>query len=336
MPDAQELERAIKLLRLGEVVAIPTETVYGLAARIDMPRAVEKIFTTKERPFFDPLIVHVSHVDQAMKLTTEWGAIAQTLGEAFWPGPLTMVLPKSEEVSSVITAGLDTVGLRMPSHPLALELIDQLGIPLAAPSANKFGKTSPTSAFHVWQEFEKENVFILDGGECDIGIESTVVLVKQKTNELAILRRGYVLQADMEDALKSRGLDFKFVTAVSKKESPGHLKHHYMPAIPLVVSEKTEMTHAEVLIRTNTELVNLPNEIEGIKIVKPEGGIRTLAVLQLADDPVVAAREFYGELRRLAESGQDGILFYRQPIQTGELWEALFDRMYKAASLILS
>lgn len=125
------------------------------------------------------------------------------------------------------------------------------------------------------------------------------------------------------------------MTAVSKKESPGHMKHHYMPAIPLVVSESSDIDQNEALLRINTELINLPNEIEGVKIVKPEAGIRKLAVLQLADDPVVAAREFYGELRRLAESGEDGILFYRQPIQTGELWEALFDRMYKAASLIL-
>lgn len=336
MSDADELQKAIKLLRLGEVVAIPTETVYGLAARIDLPRAIEKIFTTKERPFFDPLIVHVSNHFQAQSLTSQWGDFAQALSEAFWPGPLTLVLPKADSVNPMITAGLPSVGVRMPSHPLTLELIEEIGVPLAAPSANKFGKTSPTSATHAWQEFQKEQVFVLDGGECEVGIESTVVLIKQDTRELAMLRRGFVLQSDIEDALKSRGLSFKFISAISKAESPGHMKHHYMPAVPLIVCENLELSEEKVLAQVNEKLPQLPDEVEGVKILKPTVGLADLGRLNLSRDPVVAAREFYGELRRLAESGHDGILFYREAHQQGEMWESLFDRLYKAASLVLN
>lgn len=334
-----DIEKAIDLLQAGEVVGMPTETVYGLAACVTISSAIEKIFSTKERPFFDPLIVHVSSVEQAKTLTLNWGPVAQALSEAFWPGPLTMVVPKADSVNTMITSGLDSVGIRMPAHPLALELIEGVGIPLAAPSANKFGRTSPTSADHVRKEFAEENIFVVDGGPCEIGIESTVLLLKEQIDQpasLSILRRGYVLQADIEDALKARRLSFKFTESVSKKESPGHMKHHYMPALPFIICEDPKRAVSDILKEVNARLPEIPDEIESIRILKPKDGLKAPARLLLSTDPVIAAREFYSRLRDLAETAHDSILFIREPHQTGERWESLFDRVYKAATLVLN
>lgn len=334
----KSVQEAKRILDEGGVIGLPTETVYGLAARIDIPSAIEKIFSTKERPFFDPLIVHVHTIDQAKKLTAYWSPAAEILAEAFWPGPLTLILPKDPSVNSMITSGLDSVGIRMPQHPVALDILKNVAAPLAAPSANKFGKTSPTSAAHVRSEFKNENVFVVDGGDCQIGIESTVLLVKDRADgvvELAILRRGHILASDIERLFNQKGLKFEFVDKVEKKESPGHMKHHYMPAIPFIVCEGTDKLPQDVIAEINQKIGQLPDEIESIKIVKPRSGIHSFVTLKLSADPVFAAREFYSELRRVAAEGKDCIVFYKESIHQGERWESLFDRLNKAASLIL-
>ena len=337
MPVNEAIIQAKSLLDDGDVVGLPTETVYGLAARIDIPSAIEKIFTTKERPFFDPLIVHVASIAQAKMVTSHWGPTAEALAKAFWPGPLTMVLPKASSVNPMITSGLESVGIRMPNHPLALELLREVGVPLAAPSANKFGRTSPTSASHVRVEFKKENVFVLDGGECQIGIESTVLLVKEKEGKatLSILRRGHILKSDIESVLKAKGLDFEFVETTDKKESPGHMKHHYMPSVPLILCLDKTISPESLLSEVNKKLSQMPDEIESIKIVKPAGGIHTYQKLELSSDPVLATRELYSRLRETAAQGKDCIIFYREDHQYSERWESLFDRLNKAASLIV-
>lgn len=332
-----DIVKATEILHQGGVVGMPTETVYGLAARIDLPSGIEKIFTTKERPFFDPLIVHVSSVEQAQTVVSDWGPIASVLATHFWPGPLTMVLPRAASLNSMITSGLDSVGVRMPSHPLALALLDAVGVPLAAPSANKFGKTSPTSAAHVRQEFAKENVFVLDGGECQVGIESTVLLIKD--SQISILRKGHVLRSQIEQVLQDAGIEFQYVEAVSKKESPGHMKHHYMPAIPLVlvksgVSRDLKMSPLEIAKKAESLLGQMPDVIEDVRIQKPQGTIQKARELVLSADPVLASRELYASLRRSAESGADLLYFYVKPEHQGERWESLFDRLNKAASLI--
>ena len=332
----EALAKAKNILEEGGVIGLPTETVYGLAARIDIPSAIEKIFTTKERPFFDPLIVHVASIEQAKKVTAFWGPASQALAEAFWPGPLTLILPRDPSVNLMITAGLDSVGIRMPNHPIALSLLQEVGVPLAAPSANKFGRTSPTSAGHVRVEFKKENVFVVDGGECQIGIESTVLLVKHREKvEVSILRRGHILKSDIERVLEEKGFQFEFIEQVDKRESPGHMKHHYMPPVPLIVCTDPKRTPESVLKEVNEKMNELPDEIESIRIIKPQGGIHSHAVLQLSQDPLLATREFYGKLREVANQGPDCILFYREPVHSGERWESLFDRLNKAASLIL-
>ena len=332
----EALAKAKNILEEGGVIGLPTETVYGLAARIDIPSAIEKIFTTKERPFFDPLIVHVASIEQAKKVTAFWGPASQALAEVFWPGPLTLILPRDPSVNLMITAGLDSVGICMPNHPIALSLLQDVGVPLAAPSANKFGRTSPTSAGHVRVEFKNENVFVLDGGECQIGIESTVLLVKHREKvELSILRRGHILKSDIERVLEEKGFQFEFIEQVDKRESPGHMKHHYMPPVPLIVCTDPARSPESVLKEVNEKMNELPDEIESIRIIKPQGGIHSHAVLQLSQDPLLATREFYGKLRDVANQGPDCIVFYREPLHSGERWESLFDRLNKAASLIL-
>lgn len=338
MVSSPDISKAKNILDEGGVIGFPTETVYGLAARIDIPAAIEKIFKTKDRPFFDPLIVHVSSLAQAQKVAAYWGPVTQYLAEAFWPGPLTLVVPKASSVNSMITSGLESVGVRMPAHPVALEILNKVGTPLAAPSANKFGKTSPTSAAHVRTEFSKENVFVVDGGDCHVGIESTVLSIKENGGEvvLSILRKGQVLRSDLEKVLNAKDISYRFVETTDKKESPGHMKHHYMPAVPLIVCKDPRRSLASILEEVNQQLAKLPDEIDSIKIVKPAAGLKAMTVLSLDHDPVIASREFYAKLREAAVAGGDGILFYQEAFHGGEQWEPLFDRLNKAASLIVN
>jgi L-threonylcarbamoyladenylate synthase len=333
----QDIATAVELLNQGNVVGMPTETVYGLAARIDLPEGIEAIFKTKERPFFDPLIVHVSSQSQLKFVVSNFPLVAEALAEKFWPGPLTMVLPKNEKLNPMITAGLDTVGVRMPSHEVALDLIRAVGMPLAAPSANKFGKTSPTTANHVRHEFQKENIFVLEGGESYIGIESTVLLVKESggKNLLSILRKGHILKSDIEKYLDSKGIAFEFVEIVDKKESPGHMKHHYMPSVPLILCLDSKKPEAELKSIIQQRLLELPEQIDEVKIVKPVGTIQKIARMHLSEDPVLAARSFYAQLRELAAQKPDCIVLYKETPHAGERWESLYDRINKAASLII-
>lgn len=336
MPDA-DIEKAKQLLSEGQVVGMPTETVYGLAARIDLPQGIEAIFKTKERPFFDPLIVHISDIEQLKNVTAGFSEIAKVLAEKFWPGPLTMVLPKNPKLNSMITSGLETVGVRMPAHPVALALIQSVGIPLAAPSANKFGKTSPTSAEHVRQEFAQENIFVLEGGESRIGIESTVLLVKEQDGKalLSILRKGHVLKSDIEKHLSAKSILCEFSEVVDKKESPGHMKHHYMPSVPFVLCLDERKSESDLQKLISLRLAELPDKIEEVTIVKPSGEVRKLAVMNLSEDPLLAARSFYAQLRELAAQKPDCIVLYKKPSHSSERWESLYDRINKAASLVL-
>lgn len=337
MIESSDFARAVELLEQGDVVAFPTETVYGLGARIDRPEGLKKIFSTKQRPFFDPLIVHVSSIEQAKTCFKEWHAMADHLAKDFWPGALTLVMPKSELISDMITSGLESVGVRLPRHPLAQQLITAVGVPLAAPSANRFGKTSPTKADHVKKEFG-DSVLVLDQGQSEIGIESTVLLVKKtpdNTFELAILRKGAVLKSDLETSLQKSPLKYSWLEAIDKKESPGHMKHHYMPEVPLVICKNPAMKVSQISEIINTKLKELPDEVEHVKIVKPKGKVEKIEFLLLSKDPGQAARELYSQLRAVSERKPDVLCFIQMPYHNTEMWESVFDRMYKAASLII-
>jgi L-threonylcarbamoyladenylate synthase len=301
-----EIDQAVTLLKQGKNVGIPTETVYGLAGMVDNPQAIEGIFKIKERPFFDPLIMHVSSPEMAQKYTTQWSAIAQKLAETFWPGPLTMVLPKKDNVNPMITSGLESVGLRCPNHPLTLNVIEKLDIPLAAPSANKFKKTSPTTAQAVLEEFG-DDFPVIDGGSCDIGIESTVVGVFD--NEIQVYRPGKITVSDIQKALADQSVK------VVKKESPvapGQLKHHYMPNIPLIICQKSDL--------------HLPLKELNID----ESFIHEWS---LSNDPVMACRMLYQDMREIAKTDAKAIWLDANRLRSeDEIWEAIVNRLEKAST----
>jgi L-threonylcarbamoyladenylate synthase len=220
---------AVELLRKGDVVALPTETVYGLAANALDPIAVAKIFDAKERPRFDPLIVHLPNrewLDRIVELPADDRQLIAKLADKFWPGPFTMVLPKREIVPDIVTAGLDTVAVRLSAHPLFSEIVAELDKPLAAPSANRFGRVSPTTAQHVFDELHGRISLIIDAGPTEHGIESTIVAVRE--GEIAILRRGPVTDEQL-----SQFAEVCSSVAAANISSPGQLPSHYMPTTPL-------------------------------------------------------------------------------------------------------
>jgi L-threonylcarbamoyladenylate synthase len=298
--DSTTIDQACARLKAGDVVAVPTETVYGLAASIESEAGLRKVFQLKQRPFFDPLIVHVCSFKQAKSLVADWPPLADYIARVFWPGPLTLVLPKATQVNPLITSGLETVAVRFPRHPVTLQLIEKLGSPIAAPSANRFGRTSPSRPEHVKTEFPDSGLLILDGGACDVGVESTVISISN--NEIKILRPGGVTEIDLEAAIAKWATPVTISRAIGAENSPGHLKHHYMPDIPLIiVSEKAKA---------------------------PDGA----AELRLNDDPSLAARELYSRLRELATSGSKSIFVRRKADQNGGFWDAIWDRLSRAAT----
>ena len=220
--------RAAELLRAGELVAIPTETVYGLAANALDEAAVRKIFAAKGRPHSSPLIVHVADLTMARELAREWPPQAEKLAAAFWPGPLTIIVPKSDKVPDIVTAGLPSVALRMPAHPLALAVIRAAGIPLAAPSANRFTQLSPTTAQHVRDALGDAVALIVDGGPCTVGIESTVISLTGPVPR--ILRPGMITQTQIEEVIGK-------VETGAGEESPGQHPKHYSPRTRVVIGE---------------------------------------------------------------------------------------------------
>ena len=224
MPRVTE-KQAIELLRQGDLVALPTETVYGLAARIDRPESIAQIFAAKGRPYFNPLIVHTATTAEALSLAAEVSPLAQTLADHFWPGPLTLVLPRKPSVPSIVTAGQETVALRVPAHPMAQSVLCALGVPLAAPSANRSTTLSPTTADHVLASLG-ESVAVLDGGATARGLESTVVRIAGGTIE--VLRLGSL---ELEELAAFAPVSL--ITETTGTPSPGMQLKHYAPSKPL-------------------------------------------------------------------------------------------------------
>jgi L-threonylcarbamoyladenylate synthase len=315
-----ELERAKIVLLTGGIVALPTETVYGLAAMINNEEALKKIFAIKERPFFDPLIVHISDLEQRHQVVSAWPEVAAFLASKFWPGPLTMVLPKRDDLNSLITSGLGTVGIRMPAHPVARALIEECKVPLAAPSANKFGKTSPTKAEHVRKGFEKEDIFILDGGQSEVGLESTVVEITEAGGKavVTILRPGGITREVLEAALSEWGQAFE-IGRKSSLASPGNVEHHYMPNIPLVIVDQDGSALKQ---RVRDEIC---------KDFEMERNVRG-AELRLDPNPRIAARSLYVRMRECSDTGASFIFVFRNATQVGGLWDAIWDRLGRASS----
>lgn len=216
------IKEAAEILRSGGLLAFPTETVYGLGANALDAAAVAKIYEAKGRPETSPLIVHAASIEMARGLVTEWPREAEELAERWWPGPLTMVLPKAPQIPDIVTAGLQTVGVRIPAHPIALQLIDTAGIPIAAPSANRFKELSPTTAEHVRAAFG-DSIPVLDGGPTRVGIESTVVAIAD--GKITLLRPGMISLGEIKRAAAPEGAH----------PAPGMSARHYSPRTPLLL-----------------------------------------------------------------------------------------------------
>jgi L-threonylcarbamoyladenylate synthase len=287
-------------IRSGELVAFPTETVYGLGANALDAAAVAKIYALKERPETSPLIVHVASIEMARTLASEWPPEAESLARKYWPGPLTLVLPKAAAIPDIVTAGLATVGLRMPNHPIALELIREAGVPIAAPSANRFMQLSPTTAKHVRAAFG-DAVPVLDGGACQVGIESTVVSIAQ--GKITLLRPGMVTLGDIEQAAAPKG----------SHPAPGMHERHYSPRTPLY-------------------LVNGPDELPtGLGFyVWREKTARLQPHIHMPTEPEAYAAQIYSVLHELDGEGWPWIAVEAPP-NTPE-WAAVLDRLRRAAT----
>ncbi|WP_194972695.1 L-threonylcarbamoyladenylate synthase [Aquiflexum lacus] len=226
----QDIAKAKAFLEKGELVGIPTETVYGLGGNALNPDAVAKIFATKNRPEFDPLIIHTSSIERVLEFAVEIPEVLRLLGEKFWPGPLTLLLPKKNILPDLVTSGLDTVAVRIPGHALSRELLSGLDFPLAAPSANPFGYISPTKASHVNDQLGDKIPYILDGGTCEVGLESTIVGVER--DKVVVYRLGGLDVKEIEDVVG----DVRVMThSSSNPKSPGMLKNHYAPTKPFVL-----------------------------------------------------------------------------------------------------
>jgi L-threonylcarbamoyladenylate synthase len=301
----QAVAEAARLLREGRLVAFPTETVYGLGANALDPIAVERIFAAKGRPPTIPLIVHVDSVEMARGLVIAWPDAAATLTASYWPGPLTLVLPKQQVVPDAVTAGLPTVGIRMPAHPVALELIRLAGVPVAAPSANPFSGLSPTTAEHVRESLAGQADFVLDGGPSRIGIESTVVSLACTPPQL--LRPGMVSRADIEALIGA--VEVAAGIGNGAHPSPGMHLRHYSPRTPLIVIEPGDA---------------LPPG-RGVCLACTPGGHR-----RMPSDPAFYAAALYATLHELDRQGLDWIAVEQVP-DTPE-WTAIRDRLRRASN----
>lgn len=324
------VSEAVEHLNSGGLVGLPTETVYGLAARVDQDSAIANIFRAKQRPFFDPLIVHVHSLEQAKTLCSEWPSAAEVLSKYFWPGPLTLVLPKKRNLSEMITSGLPTVGIRWPASPIAQEIIRQVGVPLAAPSANQFGKTSPTKAQHVLSEFSGQSVYVVDGGDCEVGIESTIVSVGQD-GVLQILRPGQISEDKIAQVLAQEEINFRILKTENKLMAPGQMKHHYMPTKPLVLVDEF-MSVPDIIEKAKVKIIDLPEQEESVKLVRPSK-IETAIELVLPDEASLAARCFYSRLREQSELQTDILFFRLKAIHSSVEWSGIMDRLNKASSV---
>lgn len=333
-PEPAVIAEAVRRLRNGELVVFPTETVYGLGADALNPEAVERIYRAKGRPAWNPVISHVADIDGAQRLCREWPAGATRLAEAFWPGPLTMVLPRHARVPDIATAGLDAVALRIPDHPVALALLAAFGGPVAAPSANRFTQVSPTTAAHVVASLGDRVDYVLDGGACDVGIESTVVDMSGAVPLL--LRPGAITREQLETILetpverapprRSPAHESPDSVAVPRDRAPGGADRHYAPHADvwlLDTSNAIELTAA-------LQSASLPRDNVVALLVHAELPTAPRArVVRMPADAAMYARILYRELHAADASGAALIIIERPP--DTEAWSAVHDRLSRAS-----
>lgn len=314
----QQILHAVEALRAGELVAFPTETVYGLGANANNPEAVRKIFQVKGRPSTHPVIVHIDHPRYLQRWVREMPPEGKKLADAFWPGPLTIVAKRAPAVNDVITGGQDTVAIRVPNHPIAQQLLNAFGGGIAAPSANRYGRVSPTRAEHVREEFEDEVEIILDGGDCKVGLESTIVSCVGDVPY--VLRPGSISLSQLRAVCPS----IQVGPNPSAPRVPGTTARHYSPATPVnvVPSRRLEQVMNEFTSKGEkvAVLAQRPPATANPYMTWVNAGIR----------PDHYSRQLYANLRALDKAGAKIILVEEVP--EGEKWDAARDRLRRAAS----
>ena len=315
-----EIETAVQTLRDGELVAFPTETVYGLGANAQNPAAVRRVFEVKGRPANHPVIVHLDSPRFLHRWVREVPQSATRLAEVFWPGPLTMVMPRAANVHDVITGGQDTIAIRVPAHPMAQQLLTAFGGGIAAPSANRYGRLSPTRAEHVREEFGDALRVILDGGECQIGLESTIVAFEGA--EVRLLRPGAVTVAQIKSVVGELlvGAD------VGSPRVPGSPPTHYAPSTPLTIVAAGEIdAQADAASTGGRRVAVLAQRL-------PLRSHKYVTWINAGRRPETFARDLYTNLRTLDKAGCQRILV--QAVPDGERWDAVRDRLLRAATSV--
>lgn len=331
VPEPDLIAQAAQVIRAGGLVAFPTETVYGLGANALDPAALDRIYAAKRRPASDPLIAHIAHADQLAQLAADVPYAAQRLAAAFWPGPLTMVLRRAAHVPSNIAAGMDTIAVRMPIHPVARALIEASGTPIAAPSANTFTRPSATTAAHVLEDLYGRVDIVIDGGGTLLGVESTVI---DLTGAIpVVLRPGGLIMEDLHRILPEITSLQRFLKVGEATSAPGQLSKHYAPRARLMLYEGSPEAVREAIIDTaqrylaNGRKVGVLTGDEDAPYFT-ELGVRIIA-LGGRDDSAAIARVLFGAMRALDAQNVDVIL---APLLGGAgLGEAIRDRLMRAA-----
>ncbi|WP_296705185.1 L-threonylcarbamoyladenylate synthase [Algoriphagus sp.] len=314
----QDISQAKNFLKAGKLVAIPTETVYGLAGNALNTAAVASIFETKNRPSFDPLIIHTSSIERVDDFVGEFPEPLYKLAKKFWPGPLTLLLPRKSNVPDLVTSGLEKVAVRVPDHPLTNSLLEILDFPLAAPSANPFGYISPTTAKHVQDQLGEKIPYILDGGSCQVGLESTIV--GMENDQLFIYRLGGLEVADIE---KIVGLVQIKNHSSSNPQAPGLLESHYAPRKPFLLGNLDELVSNHLRGKKRFGVMSLSKTFKDVKVeyqkqLSPSGDLKE------------AAQNLFGFMRYLDEQNIEVILAEEMPVEG--LGNAINDRLKRAAA----
>jgi L-threonylcarbamoyladenylate synthase len=314
----QDIQKAQALLQQGELVAIPTETVYGLAGNALDPDAVAKIFETKNRPSFDPLIIHTGSIGQVHEYIREFSPKLEQLARKFWPGPMTLLLPKKSNIPDLVTSGLDQVAVRIPDHPLTQKLLESLDFPLAAPSANPFGYISPTTAQHVQDQLGDLIPYILDGGNCEVGLESTII--GEEEGEIVVYRLGGM---DVQEIEKEVGPVKVLSHSSSNPKAPGMLKSHYAPKKKFVLGRLSDLVDEYRQKDENFGVISFQKDYEEI-----DSGRKV--ILSLKGDYKEAAKKLFSALRILDQADVSVILAELLPEEN--LGRAINDRLRRAAA----
>lgn len=309
MNTSNEIKTAAKYIKAGKVVAFPTETVYGLGADALNSLAVARIFELKERPSFDPLIVHICRLAQLNSLVSSKDERVYQLAEKFWPGPLTIILEKSKIIPDIVTSGLNTVGIRMPNNQIALRLISESGCPIAAPSANKFGRISPTTAAHVKKQLPDVD-FIIDGGKTTVGLESTIIRLTEIGFQ--VLRNGIITPEDLEAIIP-----FDENPALDELSAPGMLKSHYCPAKRLIIAKQANLN----LDKSKAGLISFSGRME-------KGYHKVIRVSERDDLKDYAVNIF--EAMHTFEDDPGIEVIVAEPVAETGVGKAIMDRLYKA------